>query len=90
MEKQKQNGGGGQASSLRPTQRTAHLFDDPSRSASPFVNADEPEADPVGAVIFSDTVLVFLMINAFRRTCPIGTSILLLEHLKKFSRITYA
>jgi hypothetical protein len=46
LEKQKQNGGGGQASSLRPTQRTAHLFDNPSRSASPFVNADEPEADP--------------------------------------------
>ncbi|KAN0137152.1 SAC3/GANP/Nin1/mts3/eIF-3 p25 family domain containing protein [Lactarius tabidus] len=46
LEKQKQNGGGGQASSLRPTQRTAHLFDNTSRSASPFVNADEPEADP--------------------------------------------
>ena len=50
LEKQKQNGGGGQASSLRPNQRSAHLFDN-SRSASPFVNADEPEADPVGVVI---------------------------------------
>jgi hypothetical protein len=59
LEKKKQNGGGGQASSLRPNQRTAHLFDNTSRSASPFVNADEPEADPVGAVICSETLLVF-------------------------------
>jgi hypothetical protein len=49
LEKKKQNGGGGQASSLRPNQRTAHLFDNPSRSASPFVTADDPEVDPVGA-----------------------------------------
>jgi len=52
LEKQKQNGGGGQASSLRDNQRTAHLFVNPSRSASPFVNADDPEADPVGALTF--------------------------------------
>ena len=59
LEKQKQNGGGGQASSLRPSQRSAHLFDNPSRSASPFVTADEPEADPVGAMIFSETASFF-------------------------------
>jgi hypothetical protein len=58
LEKQKQNGGGGQASSLRPNQRTAHLFDN-SRSASPFMNADEPEADPVGAVVSSETASFF-------------------------------
>ncbi|KAH9176031.1 SAC3/GANP/Nin1/mts3/eIF-3 p25 family-domain-containing protein [Lactarius sanguifluus] len=46
LEKQKQNGGGGQASSLRANQRTAHPFANPWRSASPFVNADDPEADP--------------------------------------------
>ncbi|KAI0255817.1 SAC3/GANP/Nin1/mts3/eIF-3 p25 family-domain-containing protein [Lactifluus subvellereus] len=45
LEKQKQNGGGGQASSLRPNQRTAHPFVNHSRSATPFA-ADDPEADP--------------------------------------------
>jgi hypothetical protein len=52
IEKQKQNGGGGgQASSLRAHQRTAHPFVNISRSATPFLNADDPEADPVS--IFS-------------------------------------
>jgi len=46
LEKQKQNGGGGQASSLRTNQRTAHPFVNLSRSATPFANADDPEADP--------------------------------------------
>jgi len=46
LEKQKQNGGGGQASSLRGNQRTAHPFVNLSRSATPFANADDPEADP--------------------------------------------
>ena len=61
LEKQKQNGGGGQASSLRPKQRTAHLFDNPSRSASPFVNADDPEADPVSAFVFPQTARFFFV-----------------------------
>lgn len=46
LEKQKHNGGGGQASSLRNNQRTAHPFVNISRSATPFANADDPEADP--------------------------------------------
>jgi hypothetical protein len=50
LEKQKQNGGGGQASSLRTNQRTAHPFVNLSRSATPFANADDPEADPVSAL----------------------------------------
>ncbi|KAI9464586.1 SAC3/GANP/Nin1/mts3/eIF-3 p25 family-domain-containing protein [Lactarius psammicola] len=45
-ELEKQKNGGGQASSLRANQRTAHPFANPWRSASPFVNADDPEADP--------------------------------------------
>ena len=49
LEKQKHNGGGGQASSLRTNQRTAHPFVNLSRSATPFANADDPEADPVSA-----------------------------------------
>jgi SAC3 family protein LENG8/THP3 len=47
LEKQKQNGGGGQASSLRANQRTAHPFVNHSRSATPFADADDPEANPV-------------------------------------------
>ena len=43
IEKQKQNGGGGQASSLRANQRNAHPFVNLSRSATPFANADDPE-----------------------------------------------
>lgn len=51
LEKQKQNGGGGgQASSLRTNQRTAHPFVNLSRSATPFANADDPEANPVSAL----------------------------------------
>ncbi len=50
LEKQKQNAGGGQASSLRTNQRTAHPFVNLSRSATPFANADDPEADPVSAL----------------------------------------
>jgi SAC3 family protein LENG8/THP3 len=50
LEKQKQNGGGGQASSLRTNQRTAHPLVNLSRSATPFANADDPEADPVGVL----------------------------------------
>jgi hypothetical protein len=47
LEKQKQNGGG-QASSLRANNpRTAHPLVNLSRSATPFANADDPEADPV-------------------------------------------
>jgi len=46
IEKLKQNGGGGQASSLRANQRTAHPFVNISRSATPSANADDPEADP--------------------------------------------
>jgi hypothetical protein len=46
LEKQKQNGGGGQASSLRTHQRSAHPFVNLSRSATPFANADDPEANP--------------------------------------------
>ena len=49
LEKHKQHGGGGQASSLRTNQRTAHPFVNLSRSATPFANADDPEADPVCA-----------------------------------------
>lgn len=50
LEKQKQNGGGGQASSPRTNQRTAHPLVNLSRSATPFANADDPEADPVSAL----------------------------------------
>ena len=50
IEKQKQNGGGGQASSLRANQRTAHPFVNLSRSTTPFANADDPEADPVSSL----------------------------------------
>ncbi|KAH9993705.1 SAC3/GANP/Nin1/mts3/eIF-3 p25 family-domain-containing protein [Russula compacta] len=46
LEKHKQNGGGGQASSLRANQRNAHPFVNLSRSATPFANVDDPEADP--------------------------------------------
>ncbi|KAI0272684.1 SAC3/GANP/Nin1/mts3/eIF-3 p25 family-domain-containing protein [Gloeopeniophorella convolvens] len=46
LERQKQNGSGAQAQALRGNQRTAHLFAQSSRSASPFGGADEPEADP--------------------------------------------
>jgi len=53
-EKQKQTGGGGgggQASSLRTNnQRTALPFVNLSRSATPFANADDPEANPVSAL----------------------------------------
>jgi len=88
LEKQKHNGGGGQASSFRTNQRTAHPFVNLSRSATPFANADDPEADPVSA-------LPPLGISHSRdscychRTSLIGISILLLEHLKRFSKITY-
>ncbi len=51
IEKQKQNGGGGQASSLRASQRNAHPFVNLSRSATPFANADDPEADPVSVLL---------------------------------------
>lgn len=51
LEKQKQNGGGGQASSLRANQRTAHPFVNLSRSTTPFANADDPEANPVRTVL---------------------------------------
>jgi len=46
LEKQKQNGGGGQTSSFRSNQRAAHPFVNLSRSATPFANVDDPEADP--------------------------------------------
>jgi hypothetical protein len=53
IEKQKQNGGGGQASSLRANnQRTTHPFVNLSRSATPIANADDPEADPVSILLF--------------------------------------
>jgi SAC3 family protein LENG8/THP3 len=47
LEKQKQNGGGGQASSFRNNQRLAHPFVNHSRSATPSANVDDPEVDPV-------------------------------------------
>jgi SAC3 family protein LENG8/THP3 len=50
LEKQKQSGGGGQALSLRIAQR-AHPFVNHSRSATPFANADDPEADPVSVCL---------------------------------------
>jgi hypothetical protein len=50
LEKQKQTGGGGQASSLRINQRAAHPFVNLSHPATPFANADDPEADPVSAL----------------------------------------
>lgn len=47
IEQQKSRAGGGQAS-LKANHNTAHLFNAPmhSRSASPFANLDDPEADP--------------------------------------------
>ena len=51
IEKQKQNGGGGQASSLRAGQRNAHPFVNLSRSATPIANADDPEANPVSVLL---------------------------------------
>ena len=88
LEKQKQNGGGGQAPSLRTNQRTAHPFVNLSRSATPFANADDPEADPVSAlppvgISRSDDSCYC------RRTSLIGISTLLLELLKRFSKITF-
>jgi len=50
LEKQKQTGGGGQASSLRTHQRSAHPFVNLSRSATPFANGDDPEANPVSTL----------------------------------------
>lgn len=88
LAKQKQNSGGGQASSLRTNQRTAHPFVNLSRSATPFANADDPEADPVSP-------LSALGISCSHdscychRTSLIGISILLSEHLKRFSKTTY-
>jgi hypothetical protein len=89
LEKQKHNGGGGQATSLRiNNQRTAHPFVNLSRSATPFANADDPEADPV-------STLPQLGISRSHdscychRTSLIGISILLSELLKKSSRTTY-
>jgi hypothetical protein len=88
LEKQKQNGGGGQASYLRTNQRTAHPFVNLSRSATPFANADDPEADPVSS-------LPPLGISRSHdscychRTSLIGISILLSEHLRRFSKTTY-
>jgi len=88
LEKQKQNGGGGQASSLRTNQRTAHLFVNLSRSATPFANADDPEADPVSARPPLGTSRSHDSCYC-HRTSLIGISILLLEHLKRFSKTTY-
>jgi SAC3 family protein LENG8/THP3 len=51
LEKQKQNGGGGQALSLRINPRTTHPFVNHSRSTTPFANADDPEADPVSVCL---------------------------------------
>ena len=93
LEKQKQTGGGGQASSLRTNQRTAHPLVNLSRSATPFANADDPEADPVstlplefplfGTRFYCDSRCCFC------RTSLIGISILLSEHVKRFLRTTY-
>jgi hypothetical protein len=92
LEKQKQNGGGGQASSLRANQRTAHPFVNHSRSATPSANPDDPEADPV-SVPFLKVLLgsqtSYLMPSLFSRTFLIGISIQSSERLKKFSRTTY-
>jgi hypothetical protein len=87
LEKQKQNGGGGQASSLRNNQRTAHPLVNLSRSATPFANADDPEADPVCAL--PREFLRFPLMTHDAASSQIGISILLLEHLKRFLRTTY-
>ena len=88
LEKQKQNGGGGQASSLRANQRTAHPFVNLSRSATPFANVDDPEANPVSALPFCAEQVPHDSWLPHRRTFPIGISILLSEHPKRSSRIT--
>ena len=88
LEKQKQNGGGGQASSLRNNQRTAHPFVNLSRSATPFANADDPEADPVSALLPLGLSCCHDSCY-YHRTSQIGISILLLEHLKRSSKTTY-
>ena len=94
LEKQKQTGGGGgQASSLRTNQRTAHPLVNLSRSATPFANADDPEADPVSTLPLKfhlfGTSLFRNSRCCFRRTSLIGISILLSEHVKRFLRTTY-
>ena len=89
LEKQKQNGGGGQASSLRTNQRTAHPFVNLSRSATPFANADDPEADPVSARPPFGLSRSRHDSCYCHRTSLIGISILLSGHLRKFSKITY-
>lgn len=89
LEKQKQNGGGGQASSLRTSnQRTAHPFVNLSRSATPFANTDDPEADPVSALPPLGTSRSHDSCYCCR-TSLIGISILLSELLKRSSRTTY-
>jgi hypothetical protein len=90
LEKQKQNGGGGgQASSLRINQRTAHPLVNLSRSATPFANADDPEADPVSALPQLRIISLSHDSCYCHRTSLIGISILLSEHLKRFSKTTY-
>ena len=89
LEKQKQHGGGGQASSLRTHQRTAHPFVNLSRSATPFANADDPEADPVSALSALGISRSHDSSCYCGRTSLTGTSILLSEHLKRFSKTTY-
>jgi hypothetical protein len=67
LEKQKQNGGG-QASSLRANPRTAHPLVNLSRSATPFANADDPEADPVRAAPLLDS-------SALSSSCGVMTHV---------------
>ena len=87
LEKQKQNGGGGQTSSFRSNQRAAHPFVNLSRSATPFANVDDPEADPVG--VPPPGTSSYDSRCRCSRMSLIGISILLSEHLKRFSRTTY-
>lgn len=90
LEKQKQNGGGGQASSLRTNQRTAHPLVNLSRSATPFANADDPEADPVSTLPPLGIIGRSHDSCYCHRTSLIGISIPLSGHPRRFSKTTYA
>ena len=92
IEKQKQNGGGGQASSLRASQRNAHPFVNLSRSATPFANADDPEADPVSVLSKSPLMMTHHTAVLFLQNVPnwdqhtiVGTS---QEIFKDYLRLT--
>ena len=88
IEQQKSRAGGGQAS-LKANHNTAHLFNAPThpRSASPFANLDDLEADPVSLACTAFIDLLFIGIHVWGRMCRTGIDTLLSGHPKKHSKI---